>query len=223
MKYSPYSFSRLNTHEQCNRRFKYQYIDKIPQGPFDMTALLKGSALHNILEHYPEPSTHKLASKYQYLADTFINSPLGNKYLSVKSTREFRFGLNKDLSPCNYSDKTAMFRGAVDFITILDNTVHLCDWKSGRAKELKYQDFSQLLFYGIYFFQKYQNINKIKISYIYIEHNEENELMLERQYLTNYTNSLLNMINSTELDTKFNKNITRLCDWCPFQKHCSTD
>lgn len=123
MKYAPYSFSKISTHKQCNRKFKYNYLDKAPKGKVDMTALLKGGAVHSILEYYPNESSHKLATNYQHIADTFVRTKLGVKYLTQNSTREFKFGLNYDLSPTTYNDKLALFRGSVDFICIIDGGI----------------------------------------------------------------------------------------------------
>jgi CRISPR/Cas system-associated exonuclease Cas4 (RecB family) len=224
MKYSPYSFSKLATHKHCNRKFKYNYIDKAPKDKMDMTALLKGGAVHSILEHYPNESSHKLAPKYQHIADKFIVTNLGEKYLTQDSIREFDFGLTMDLMPTSYSDKEALFRGSVDFICTIDDVLHLCDWKTGKYKEPKWQEYDQLMFYGIYFFQRYPTINTIKISYVYIEHEDhENTIELQREYLTTYVNQLLELIKNVETDEVFEKSPGRLCEWCDFKTHCSSD
>ena len=43
-------------------------------------------------------------------------------------------------------------------------------------------DYNQLLFYAIYFFEKYK-LPKIKITFIYVEHDVENDLILEYHYI----------------------------------------
>lgn len=223
-KYAPYSYSKISIHNQCNRKFKYQYLDKAPKSKSDITPLLKGGAVHSILENYPTPSTHKLAPKFQYIADKFIETDLGQKYLNLESIREYNFGLTKQLAPCKYSDKDALFKGSIDFITKIDDVLHLNDWKTGKLKEEKWQDFDQLMFYAIYFFMRYPTINKIVISYVYVEHEEhENKITLFRENLNNYVSTLLDLINAAETDTIFAKNITPLCDWCAFQEHCQQD
>ena len=69
MKFAPYSFSRLATHKNCPRKFRYSYIDKIPSGRVDRTAVLKGAAVHSIIENYPNESSHKLAPDYKHIVD----------------------------------------------------------------------------------------------------------------------------------------------------------
>ena len=224
MKYSPYSFSKLSTHKHCNKKFYYNYIEKAPKDKMDITALLKGGAIHSIIEHHPEQTTHKLAPKYQHIVDNFVRTNLGEKYLTQDSIREFDFGLTKDLQPTSYSDKQALFRGSVDFICTIDDVLHLCDWKSGKYKDPKWQEYDQLMFYGIYFFQRYENIDTIKISYVYVEHEDmENDIVLERQYLDTYVSQLLELINNVENDSIFVKNPGRLCDWCEYKTHCNQD
>lgn len=224
MKYAPYSFSKLSLHEQCNRKFKYRYIDKVKPQKQDMTALLKGGAVHSLLENYPNPSTHKLAPKYKHIFDDFLQTKLGQDYLNIPSIREFAFGLTKDFEPTEYKSKDAIFRGYVDYICTKDNVLHLIDWKTGRLKEQKWQSYDQLMMYAIYFFQRYPNIDQIKISYVYVEHAEaENDLLLERKYLRTYKDSLAGMIISTEQDIEFKKCPSKLCDYCEFQYHCDKD
>ena len=44
-----YSYSRLNTFEQCPLKFKYKYIDKIPETKITIEAYL-GKTVHRTLE-----------------------------------------------------------------------------------------------------------------------------------------------------------------------------
>lgn len=222
MKYAPYSFSKLSTYKQCSRKFKYQYIDKLPVKFVETEALKKGKAIHKILEHYPiEVNTN---NNYKEIANNFINSDLGKKYLNLESVREYKFGIDKQLNPCSYNDKSCLLRGFIDFICKINNELYLIDFKTGKYKDEKYQDYSQLLYYAIYFFQKEPNISKIKISYVYVEHdNLENIMELDRQYLDNYKIDLLKLINSAEYDTSFNKTKTKLCDYCNFLDFCQKD
>ena len=223
MKYSPYSFSKLSTHNQCNRKFKYTYIEKAPKSEKDMTPLLKGGAVHSILEHYPNKSPHKLAEKYQHIANKFLETDIAKEIFFGDSVREYDFGLTKDLKPTKYNDKEALFRGSIDYIFTTDK-LNLIDFKTGKAKEQKWQSFDQLMFYAIYFFQKYPNINEINISYVYVEHeNYHNSIILERQYLKNYISQLLTLIKNVETDTEFKKNESKLCDWCEFKEYCTKD
>jgi len=76
------------------------------------------------------------------------------------------------------------------------------------------------MFYAIYFFQRYLTIEKIKVSYVYIEHELENDITLERKYLSNYISELNKLISDVESDVLFEKNETKLCEWCLYKTYC---
>lgn len=226
LKYSPYSYSKLSLHESCHRKFKYRYIDKIKIEGVLHPHLLKGGAVHAMIESYPNKSTHELAPKYKHIFDKFIETPTAQKYLiQAKGTvREMAIGLDEKFRPTNYKSKDAIFRGYVDYIGVIGDELHLADWKTGKLRDLKYQSFDQMMCYAIYFFRRYESINTIHISYVYVEHDGvENTLKLERQYLNKYVQRLYGMIEAVETDTKFEKNPSRLCDWCDYKEHCDKD
>lgn len=223
MDFAPYSYSRLSVHKQCPRKFHYTYVMKLPKKPGDITPLLKGGAVHSILENHPEKSSHKLAPKYIHIADNFLRTRLGKRYLSESSIREFSFGLLSNFTPTEYSDKKAVFRGSVDYICVIDGRLHLIDWKTGKLKEEKWQDFDQLMFYAVYFFHRYPNVDEIKISYVYVEHEDhENSITLHRDFLPSYRGQLKAQILETELDSEYPKSKGPLCNYCDFQEHCDS-
>jgi hypothetical protein len=71
-------------------------------------------------------------------------------------------------------------------------------------------------------FKKYSKLNTIKISFVYIEHDADNSMTLERKYLDNYSRTLLETIRDAEIST-YEKCETRLCEYCPYQDYCSND
>ena len=221
MKFAPYSFSKLTTFENCPQRFKFQYIDKIKRDDRS-EALIKGSNVHGILEKF---GTSKLNnSKEENIVRNFVKSEIAKKYLPSlvgieKSTREISIGLDENYEPCSYYSKKAIFRGKVDFICKIDNVLNICDYKTGKYKEEVNQDYRQLLLYSLYFFKKYPEIDKIRISYIYVEHNLENSMILERKFLDSYIAILSKMINNVETATEYNRK-TCFCNWCPYKNLC---
>lgn len=224
MKFTPYSFSKLSLYNQCPRKFKYRYIDKIKVPFVYNEALLKGGAVHSILEHHPDESTHKLANTYKHIAQRFLKTELANQIFKQPTLREFDFGLSKKLEPTEYNDSDALFRGSIDCIFKEEDQLVLIDFKTGKLKDEKYQSFDQLMFYSLYFFQKYKELQTIKISYVYVEHeNAENYLVLERKYLNNYVKQLIDIIKLAETEENFNKNITPLCGYCDYKDVCEKD
>ena len=224
-KYSPYSFSKLSVAEQCPRKFKYKYIDKIKEEETDRRHLQKGLKIHEALETFDhsQPIENEITK-------SFVESKLGQKYLNLdtlnNTVRESSIRLideDGELKPTssNTQRKSLLFYGKVDYVGIIDGTLHIVDWKSGKYKDLMYQNFNQLMFYAIYFFLK-KHIERISISFVYVEHGLENSILLERKYLNNYISELKQSIERIE-NSSFEKRASKLCDFCPFQKHCLSD
>lgn len=221
-KYAPYSYSRLSTYETCPRRFKYQYIEKVKQGDIDRSALIRGSAIHKLFEEYPKaPKEGKFVKDFSKALES-DSVKVFKEHISEsgKSFREFAFGLTPDFEPCTYSSKQALFRGKVDLGYVDNNILHLVDFKTGKAKDLKYQDFDQLLLYSIYFFQKYSNVQEINVSYVYVDHDVTNSLTFNRENLEVFKAHFKSIVYLIEGDKEYNPKKSRLCDYCPFKEYC---
>lgn len=232
VKYKPYSYSKISTFKSCPLKFKFQYIDKIP-GKMDTEALIKGRTIHYLIEN-----SHLLESDYTeemkqniknypealLIKKNFEQSTLGLKYLQnidKPAINEYKLGLSVNLEGVEYSSDS-LFNGIVDYICVKSGVLYICDFKSGKYREQKYQDYSQLLYYAIHFFQKYK-IQKIIISFIYVEHDLENEIELNIEYLDNYKKELLSSIAEIENCVDFKPKTSRLCDYCAFQEICFTN
>lgn len=229
LKFSPYSYSKISTYKSCPKKFKYQYIDKI--GKFEsFPALVKGSTIHYIIENLKLDQSLYTDKMKQNISDypetidivmNFRNSDLGKKYLldiDKEPIQEFKLGLTKTLDTNSYN-KESLFNGIIDYICVKSGELYLVDFKSGKFRDNRYQDYNQLLYYSIYFFQKYK-IQKINISFVYVEHNLENNIELDIKYLDNYKRELLSSIKTIEEDTDFLENKSRLCDYCGFHELC---
>ena len=98
----------------------------------------------------------------------------------------------------------------------------LCDYKTGKAKDLKDQDFSQLIYYALYFFTTYKYIQKVKLSFIYVEHNTENVLELSRESCETFIQQLKQNIKAIENDSEFVSKKSWKCNYCSFKSQCET-
>lgn len=229
VKYKPYSYSKISTFKSCPLKFKFQYIDKISV-KMDTEALIKGRTIHYLIENSHLHESEYAEEMKQNIKDypdallikkNFEQSRLGIKYLQnidKPAINEYKIGLSNLLEASEYS-KDSLFNGIIDYICVKSGVLYICDFKSGKYREPKYQDYNQLLFYSIYFFQKYK-IQKIIISFIYVEHDLENEIELNIEYLDNYKKELLSSIIEIENCSDFKPKTTRLCDYCSFQEIC---
>ena len=228
MRFSPYSFSRMSSYETCPKKFQFSYIDKIPVNR-STTALDKGSYIHHCLELHPaKPSQFynidkELLDQYDIIIKDFLDSEVGSKVLSeLNIGKEIDFGLTKDFKICSFDDTDAILRGSVDRLNQVGNVLHVVDYKSGKAKDVKYQSYKQVMLYAIWIFRNpiFNSVNEVIGSYVYVEHNKVNEKIFYRSELLNSVKEYVTIIKTIENDEKFYKKEGRLCDWCDFKDIC---
>lgn len=226
MKYNPYSYSKISVYNQCPKKFKYKYIDKVKVPYVYSEPLIKGGCIHSILEYHPDKSPHKHQEKYQYIVDNFLDTDLGREIFMYDGKCEIDFGLTRKLEPCDYYNKEALFRGSVDRMLYNEsqNKMILLDYKSGNIPDEKYMSYKQLSWYALYFFIKYPKLENIQISYVYVEHNEkERSLTFSRNNINELKIDLLKNITNIEVTNDFSTNTSSLCEYCEYQEHCESE
>lgn len=166
------------------------------------------------------------------IVENFSNSELGKTILSRKSIREFEFMFNEKIEP-TFEKESSIFIGYIDRINIFDGQIELIDYKTGKYKEPKFQDFSQLLIYAVYIFQRY-NFKKINLRFVYVEHNLENSITLNyndyeihKFMLLNDIQNILNLLEISKISNEekfeisnFKCSVKKLCQWCNFKEFC---
>jgi putative RecB family exonuclease len=230
MKFSPYSYSKIDSFKHCPHKFKLSYIDKIKVFTTN-EALEKGSRVHQIIELWVPNQKELPAFNYVLLSEEkqqeaenialkFIQSEMGQSYLLHPGAigHEIHMGLDTKLSPSNYHNPNTMLRGKIDFLIKDGRTLIVVDWKTGKVKSQEYQTNDQVMLYSIWAFNMFSDIDTVIADYVYVEHNEINTFRFERQYYKNYTRSYANHIKAIETETVFPKSVGRLCDWCDYKK-----
>ena len=209
-----FSFSSLSLYNTCPFAYKLSYIDKVK--PVRSTALVKGSNVHSILEKYPEVQEKEFKFNENLIVSNFLNSEIGNYFkdvlLNKKTAREFKFGLTRDFE--NDTFKDSFFHGIIDLIFFENDELNLCDYKTGKFKEN--QDFSQLLTYSLYF----KNYNKIKINYLYVEHNKINSKVVTKEDIEKTQDFIIKTTDIILQDKTFRRNCGKHCSWCQFSEKC---
>jgi len=258
-----FSFSQISMFKNCQRSWYYRYIEKLPVvlGPqlkkgsqvhlllehfeifqdFKNFKNLKSSNIEifndenfknfnefekqDFLEAFNNPEVFQIV-------ENFSNSELGKTILSRKSIREFEFMFNEKIEP-TFEKESSIFIGYIDRINIFDGQIELIDYKTGKYKEPKFQDFSQLLIYAVYIFQRY-NFKKINLRFVYVEHNLENSITLNyndyeihKFMLLNDIQNILNLLEISKISNEekfeisnFKCSVKKLCNWCDFKEFC---
>lgn len=234
------SVSKTKTFLDCNKKFHYSYILKLPQKEYSYHTF--GTFCHQVLEHF-------------HLA--YINGSVKpfNEEMSISwknAVNDFKTKLNPEMkAECRsiidgylkllYNDKSfdiksvlavekkfetpvghVVLNGMIDRIQIdHDGVIHVADYKTTKNKKYLKNDFFQLLTYAFVLVDEDPTIEKVRGSYILLRHDFEyitkdftrNEILKVRDSYIEYGNKIMN-------ETEYKANPTFLCNYCSFQDQC---
>lgn len=240
MKYSPYSHSRLDLFRSCPLKFKFQYIDKI-KIPFEPNlALYRGSYFHECLEYddsRPNFKTNNIFTEEQkakvfVLVNVFRETKIWKDIINNAYINEQKFAFKvvqgekgAVLEDCDYWDKTAWIRGAIDVHWWNGKKLVIKDYKSGKDKSTDDLYFSndQMVTYAVWAFTKYPAIDEVTTAFVYIEHGTERFETFHRKDLPTLVKGLFSDTKACENGERYPKRISALCNFCAFKEfgHCS--
>lgn len=233
------SYSRISCFNHCKQQYKYRYIDKLKliPNPTADNALIVGNTVHLALETNLENAKKFYYSQYNIISDKHIEEFMKIEIV-VPKVKQILEQLN--IYSHEYLISTSRFKGIVDLIVKNDDgTVDVFDFKySNNIKN--YMNSAQLHIYkyfleqkgfkvrklGFIFVPKWQGIQK-KDEDIYhfrnrlIEETDKLQIQIaEVKYDPNKVIDFISDIVDVVECNKFEKNTTKLCDWCDYQNYC---
>jgi len=229
LKFAPYSFSKINTFLSCPKKYEFSYIEKIKTFEKNL-ATERGSYIHSLFENktkgkdtvfnfdaMSEDDVHACDDIFR----NYISSPKGAEYFSgtCETKAEVGFGVKlvgKQLAPCSYYNKGAIFRGKIDHQIIHGDLIELLDFKTGKISAFPAP--LQLVMYSAWAFMKYPDINTVRTAFLYVEHLEEKEYIFHRKHFSTLVKKVVEKISQIEKATNFPKNESKLCEYCDYRK-----
>lgn len=124
----PWGFSKLDVFRACPAKFKYQFLDKLPQG--SSPAMERGGKMHENIESYLNGWTSMLLPELVTWRPAFDD-------LKTKAFRgEQSIGIDdKWVMLKNWFEKATWLRVKMDAYYIADHTMRVIDFKSGKYRE----------------------------------------------------------------------------------------
>lgn len=187
----------------------------------------------NLKDNSTEIKSAELDLESLNVVKSFIESKTYNTFknilVSETAVEELEIGLkihNNKLIDCSFYDEDCLYRGKID---VLDKNV-IIDYKTGKAKEYQWQDFTQLEWYSIWVFLTHPDIYEITGHFIYVEHSVINSKTFYRKDLNSMIKRMLTRIrNAVIFNDKVNsktdniliKSPSKLCEWCQYKEMCN--
>lgn len=245
LEYSPWSPSKVDLAARCPRAFKYRYVDKIKTDKKGSAAKV-GTTAHKAQELSIEGASTKEAfelaiTEYAHELTTSeieqVNSfapaveefgsfltRFKNKYGVRAIYAEKEWAIDANFNACDYSSKTALIRGIIDLVLLLDNgQAVIIDHKSGKKKPVESYS-TQLDTYAILALANNPEIKAVQCAIHFMAHEKVEWYVLRRRddiqsLLHPWLVSLLNK-RATGLEG-YNPVVKRwTCGWCDFLKVC---
>lgn len=132
-KITSWSPSKLTCYEDCPRKAKYKYIDKLPEP--SSPALERGTEIHGAAEMYVTGRTDKLHADLKNKKVKKLLSALRLAYKAKKVRTELELAFTKAWKMCHWLAPDVYCRFKIDVVHFLPgNAAHVIDWKTGKFK-----------------------------------------------------------------------------------------
>ena len=242
--YKVYSFSRVDTYDKCPFHFKLRYVNELetlPNWDDADNPLIIGTALHHGLEGTVEDAVQEYLNAFPIITDKHEEEALKLEYLIPKG---------KELIPENVQFEVKIeddsFVGFIDLLIDVGNGEYdIWDFKYSNHID-RYLESRQLHLYR-YFAQKCLGIKVRNTAFMFFpkimirQKKTENQFQFRERLkselakaevrieevpykdwkVTEYFESI-EMIKKDLKSGVFEKNLTKLCDWCEYKDYCST-
>lgn len=233
-----WSHSRVETFNQCPYKFELRYIAEMETLPSDDASnpLIIGSAMHKGIETNVDKALEEYFMSYPVTNDLQINEAIKLSSMIPKVKKIVPKNLIYEFE-INHNG----FIGYIDGLEELeDGTFNIYDFKYSNNLE-HYMESPQLHLYKHYFEhmtkKKVKGLYYIMIPKTFIRQKKNEDLyqfrkrldetlkelepkIVEVKFDVNKINKFENDVQTIEMTTEFEKNESRLCDWCEYKDYC---
>jgi RecB family exonuclease len=206
-----HSYTGIKEFEQCPRKFEATKILKLY--PYEETEAARyGNEVHKALEDFINigqeiPEKHQ---QFKPVVQALLAKP-------GRARAELKFGVRRDLSPCDFFDKNVWLRGMADLVIIDDDAFKawVGDWKTGKNK---YPDLDQMTFMSLFVFAHYSHIRQVNSGLLFLLYNDLKKQKMLREdaeaawwKVRERTARIERAIEAKQFPPKPGP----LCGWCP--------
>jgi len=245
-----YSHSRLSVFEQCSLKFKYKYIEKIPELEQKIETYL-GKMVHSTLEwlyskigekqvptidemiiYYTKKwgddyNPEKIIIKKQSAKDFFNKGIqfLINYYMKNRPFDDNTIGIEKEIMVKLDTDGKYKIRGFIDRLVYNEKKriIEIHDYKTSAnlpTREAIEND-RQLGLYSAAIKELFGKEEEILLTWHYLAHNIKIYSKRTNDQLSQLKNETLELIKKIEATTEFRANKGSHCNWCEYKSICS--
>jgi hypothetical protein len=208
-----HSLSKLGTFEQCAAKYKFRYLDKIPQGA-KSAAASRGIDLHETIDAFLKRGIDGPLQPpldfYQGFLDTLrqIDGVLP----------EFQFGVDRSWVAVDeeWNSPNLWLRAVFDLLVPpISDQIEIFDWKSGKIYE-NHRDQREL--YACLALAKYPTAKRIRSTSVYLDVGQQRGEVYEINDIIDARSRWANRLGRLDTATEFPFNPQYSCRWCNYSK-----
>lgn len=205
-----WSLSKLNTFEQCGKKYKFRYIDRVPEPPQPPGAAARGSAIHKAIEDYLKGEINELPSELSFYAG-FLTQLKGAQLYP-----EHRMALNNDWEPVAPNDPTVWWTGILDLlIRPTEQLAVIYDWKTGKI----WPDHEeQKEIYSIAVAATFPMVREVQFTHVYVDLGKNRRKTYHPDQLRSMRNKWEGRVFAAEHAAEYIPNPSFKCRFCPFSR-----
>lgn len=168
------SWSRLSDFDQCPRKFKFKYIDKLTNFTIqdESVHLIRGQNVHKALENYALAKNEGKDVKESSLPEVEQTKPLINSFMAnfPSVIPEQQISVDKNWKQVEWFSKQSYYRAILDLIAISPRTVVIGDYKTGKFKDYSPDGPGQLELSATIGMNLWPDVEVVDTMYIYVDH-----------------------------------------------------
>lgn len=239
------SVSKMKVFDNCKLKYKYTYIDRIPQKDWDH--LIFGKFLHEILERFHKYlindntiTLNKIMSQaFTEAAKSYEDKltkeqkkeahSIAKTYLDIVCN-EFKQGQIINVLAVEQPffvdlDGKILLNGLIDKIQEdSDEVLHVKDYKTSKSSKYLKNDLFQLKVYAYVKFIEDAGLEKVRGSYVMLKHDFESVPKIPKEFyrkeIESIEEKIFNVYTEISSEQLWRPTITPLCGYCSFNNIC---
>ena len=204
-----WGFSKLDVYRTCPAKFKYQFIEKLPQP--SSPALARGSAIHEELESYLNGWQTVLppdAEKWKEALDALKEQP------TLKGEQALGFDKNWKLQP-SWFGPNIWLRVKMDAYYFTPHELVVIDFKTGKYRV---PSTDQIELYGCAGIELAPHVETVRTEFWFIDTEELYSKVYTREEALKPRKKFERAVMPIYQDTTWRPTPSRECRWCPYSK-----
>lgn len=206
----PWSYTMIESFEQCPRKAYHRFILKEKEPP--SAAMQEGIDAHSALENRIKSNAPLIGryAEYEPLAASVAAMRGGKKIYT-----ELKMGITRKFTATGFFAKDVWGRGAVDFMIKGDEAAFVGDWKTGKINEKELQ----LKMFALFIFEHFPQVNKVTAVNLWLKEKSVGKpYVFLREHKAVYWADVLPRIERMERAAskdEWQPQPSPLCAWCP--------